>query len=1029
MPVSRLSRLLKPLLVICAVSVAYCITFVWPEDNGIDFDIDSSARVKAARDRAPYDLSQVRVLKTVVTKVNDNYVEPDRIVHQKMLMAGLNAIQRTVAPVLIEYKNGDSEFTVQVNNKKKVFQAKDVNSPWTLSWRFQEIFSFLQKNLKDEEVKFQDIEYNAVNGMLRTLDPHSVLLTPEQYSEMQLNTLGEFGGLGIVISIRDGQLTVIKPMADTPASRAGLKAGDRVVKINDESTMNMPLEEAVKRLRGAPGSSVTVWIVREGARGWVKPRRFDVVRAVIHIEAIEARMLSDAIGSIRVKSFHSSTCDDIRRELKEMHRKNMRGLVLDLRDNPGGLLQQAVCMADMFLSSGTIVTTSSNDPQEDERKLATAEGTEPNYPMVVLVNGGSASASEIVAGALKSHDRALVIGQQTFGKGSVQMLYNDERDGWALKLTVAQYLTPGDVSIQGIGIIPDIAIDPMTVDRLDMDLTIDKEYLRESDLAAHLTHDRAREYGGSEVVLRYYLPQETRQKLREAQPEEIEENVHESEFLTRFSKELLERASRPGRPEMLEDAKPVIDAARTEEMKRAEKELSKLGVNWKVGADQGASEVSVQVSTNQKNNRVRAGEPFELEVELTNKGKAPLYQLRGLTKSDNLLFNERELVFGLLEPGKSRKWTTTLGLCRTEEKERTCIVPRSMPDRADGIRVEFSEAYDHAPKTVEIRTAIESLPRPQFAYLLQMADTSRGNGDGELQLGEHVTLYLTLENVGVGKSYRTLASLRNLSGRGILLVDGRFNLDEMQPNTEKTVAFTFEVLPDFDQEEAKLELAVLDTELSQPAGETLRIPIQKGAKQTIAPRSDNVIVKSGARLLERPRKEGRVVARAQNGAVAVPATAAAEEFVRVSWGDGRPGWVAKGDLLPSGTGANGEIVAYLDRMPPRLEIDYGNQLVTRDPQFRLRGSASDNQRIRDIYIFVGARKVFYRSNRDSANPKKVDFEAEIPLREGINYISVVARENNDIATRKTFVVRRDAPDGSLLETPKTDEELFFELGE
>jgi len=1029
MPVIHSSRWSRFLLAACAIGVAYCITFVWPEDNGVDFDIESSARVKAARERTPYDLSQVRVLKTVITKVNDKYVEPERIDHKKMLMAGLNGIQRAVPPLLVEYKNGNSSFTVQVNNKKKTFQAKDVNSPWTLSWRFQEIFTFLQKNLKDEDVELQDVEYAAVNGMLRTLDPHSLLLTPEQYSEMQLNTLGEFGGLGIVISIRDGQLTVIKPMPNTPASRVGLKAGDRVVKINEESTMNMPLEEAVKRLRGAPGSSVTVWIVREGPRGWVKPRRFDVVRAVIHIEAIEARMLGDGIGLIRVKSFHSSTCDEIQKELKAMHHEKMRGLVLDLRDNPGGLLQQAICMADLFLSSGTIVTTSSNDPEEDERKLATAKGTEPNYPMVVLVNGGSASASEIVAGALKSHDRALIIGQKTFGKGSVQMLYNDDRDGWALKLTVAQYLTPGDVSIQGVGILPDIAIDPMTVDKLDMDLTINKEYLRESDLAAHLTHDRAREYSGSEVVLRYYLPQDTRQKLREAQPEDLEENIHESEFLTRFSQKLLARASRPGRPQMLEDAKPVIDATRTEEMKRAEKELNKLGVNWKVGTDQGPSEVEVRVSTNQKDNHVKAGEPFELEVELTNKGKSPLYRLRGLTKSDNILFNERELVFGYLQPGKTRKWTTTLGLCRTEEKKRTCFIPRNMPDRADGIRIEFSEAFSHAPDTVEIRTEIEALPKPQFAYLIQMDDTKRGNGDGELQLGEFVALYLTVRNVGKGKSYKTLASLRNLSGRGVLLNDGRFDLGEMKPNEEKTVAFSFEVLPDFDQEEAKLEVAMADTELSQPAGEKLQIPIAKSSVRKMTPRSDKVTIDSGASLFERPQKGARLVARVIKGAVSLSATAETEGFVRVIWGDGRPGWVATQQIASSKSTGTGKVAAYLDRMPPRLEVDYGNQLVTRDSRLRLRGHATDNHRIRDIYIFVGARKVFYQSNRGAVNPKKASFDTEVPLRNGINYISVVARESDDIASRITLVMRKDSPDGSLLETPRIDEELFFELGE
>ena len=197
-----MNRWLRPLLALFAVAAAFCVTFVWPQQNGLNFDIDTSPRAQAAKTRVPYDLSQVRVLKAVITKVNQNYVEPERIDHRRMLLAGLNAIQETVPPVLVHYDNGASSFKVQVNDQIGQFRADDVNSPWSLTWRFQEIFRFLQKNLEqDEDIKLREVEYAAVNGMLRTLDPHSVLLTPEEYSEMQLSTRGEFGGLGIVIAI------------------------------------------------------------------------------------------------------------------------------------------------------------------------------------------------------------------------------------------------------------------------------------------------------------------------------------------------------------------------------------------------------------------------------------------------------------------------------------------------------------------------------------------------------------------------------------------------------------------------------------------------------------------------------------------------------------------------------------------------------------------------------------------------------------------------------------------------------------
>jgi carboxyl-terminal processing protease len=1029
------SRWIK-FLVLCSVVVAaFCITFIWPKQNALDFDIDSSPRVQAARARLPYDLSQVRVLKAVITRINQDYVEPQRVVPRKMLLAGLNAIQRSIAPVMVQYRNSENEFTIQVDNKKREFRASDVNSPWALTWRFQEIFKFLQEHLEDQDVKLRDIEYTAVNGMLQTLDPHSILLKPEEFEEMQLNTSGEFGGLGIVISIRDGQLTIIRPMPRTPASNAGLKAGDRILKIDEESTMNMPLEEAVKRLRGEPGSNVAVWVVREGAHGWTKPKRFDLERAVIHIESVESQMLAGHIGLLRIKSFQSNTCDDAKQALSNLHRDKMRGLILDLRDNPGGLLQQAVCIADEFIASGTIVTTASNDPEKQERKLAHAEGTEPSYPMIALVNGGSASASEIVAGALQSHDRALIVGQKTFGKGSVQELYSDETDKWALKLTVAQYLTPGDVSIQGVGIVPDVAIDPMTVDKLDMDLTVNKQYIRESDLTAHLTHARARESIKPTITLNYYLPTETRRRLQEANPEDLEENQQEDEFLTRFSRDLLARAMKAERTDMLKEAAPVIEQARVQEMARAEKELQKLGVDWTLGQDKGASELQVKVSTNRPENRAKAGEPFDLQVEISNKGQVPLYQLRAVTKSDNLLFQERELIFGQLLPGETRKWATTLGLCRSKndkgsskDADRQCRLPRSMPSRADGIRVEFSEAHGHVPPPVEVRTTIDGLPKPQFAYFTHLSDNLRGNGDGLLQRGESATLFLVIRNVGQGKSFAPLASLRNLSGRGILLRDGRFQLSDLNPGEQRVVGFTFEVLPDFDQPEAKLQVSINDLEVGQSSGEKLHLPIYSGSVSTLKPFEGKIGLKEGAVIRERPEKDGRVVAHVQAGNVTAQADQSCNGFKRIDLGNKRWGWIADQQIVDPSRDSKGRVVEYFDHMPPRLEIETP-PLVTREQSIKLQGKASDDIRVRDLYVFVGTRKLYYQSNGDSDDRSHARFSTSIQLRPGINYVSVFARESEDTVARHLYVVRQDAPDGSLLETPKTDGELFFEEGE
>jgi carboxyl-terminal processing protease len=1027
-----MNRWLRLLLALGAVTAAFCITFVWPRQNGLNFDIDTSPRAQAAKTRVPYDLSQVRVLKAVVTKVNQNYVEPERIDHKKMLLAGLNAIQGSVPPVIVHYESGDPTFKVQVNEQWSEFRVDDVNSPWALTWRYQEVFKFLQKNLEqDGDIKLREIEYAAVNGMLRTLDPHSILLTPDEYSEMQLSTRGEFGGLGIVISIRDGQLTVIRPMPGTPAARAGLKNKDRIVKIDEESTVNMPLEEAVRRLRGTPGSNVSVWTVREAKGGWQKPKRFELTRAVIHIESVESRMLADGIGYLRVTNFQSNTCDDIQAALDKLHKDDQHGLVLDLRDNPGGLLQQAVCVADLFLSSGTIVTTSSNDPEKAERKLARSEGTEPFYPMVVLQNGGSASASEIVSGALKNHDRALIVGERTFGKGSVQVLYSDDNDGWALKLTIAQYLTPGDVSIQGVGIVPDIEIEPMTVDRDDMDLFVDSGYLREADLAAHLTHSRAHDGQKPAQVIRYYLPTETRERLREARPEEMEENEREDEFLTRFSRDLLAQAKRSGRREVLRDVESVIAGARGKEMALAETELHKLGLDWSEGDDKGASDVAVTVVTDKKDNVGVAGDPFNLKVTVENTGKAPLFRLRATTKSDNRLFSERELVFGKLMPGEKRTWATTLGICKQNEqtKKRECKLPETLRDRADGVRILFDEAHGHAPAQAEVRTRVQSLEPPQFAYTVHVADDQRGNGDGDLQSGELASVYMRIKNVGKGVSKQTVANLRNLSGPGILLHAGRFQLQELKPGQEAMVAFKFEVLPDFQESEAKLEVAVVDELLRESAGEKLAIAVGKaGTTVPIEAGSGTVVARAGARVLERPQPGAKVVAQVESGPVTLPVQAKLGPFTRVDLGGGRPGWIDERDLR-AGNGKGGQLTDTLAHMPPRLEVDLSATLVTRVPSLRLRGRAEDDNLVRDIYAFVGSRKVFYQSNRKGSNPSKVSFDASIPIRPGINYVTVIAREDNEIMSRKTFIVRRDGPDGALMETPKESEQDFYELEE
>ena len=1019
-------RLWKPLLGLVVVVAAFTISFAWPVENGLRIDIDTSPRAMAARQDAPWDLTKLQVMNRVIHEVNSDYVDPSRIDHKRMMLAGLNAIQQDIAPVLVDYEDGAETLKVQVNSRESEFVISDVTSPWELAGRFREVFAFLQEELADEDdIELRDVEYVAINGMLKTLDPHTVLLPPDVYKEMRTSTRGQFGGLGIVISLRDGHLTVIKPIEDTPASKAGLQKDDRIVKIEDESTLNMPLSGAVDRLRGAPGSKVTIFIRRQNKAGtWGPQRKVQLTRAIIRIASVEHRMLRDSVGYIRINNFQGNTEDDLRRALTSLHKKKMRGLVLDLRNNPGGLLDQAVEVADTFIEGGPIVTTSSQDPRQRDEKFATRSQTEPGYPMVVLMNAQSASASEIVAGALKNHDRALIIGEQSFGKGSVQVLYPLQDDS-ALKLTVAQYLTPGDVSIQGVGIVPDIAISPMTVDKDNMQLEVDAFYMREADLDAHLTHESASDTQRPSVVMGYYLNPDLRQRLLESEPNE-EENEDKENFLIRFSKNLVLNAKSPKRQQMLRESAPIIKRVQQQENEKVSRDLQKLGLDWRIGADEGPSKVRVTARTSAGDGAAKAGDPLTLEVSVTNTGKHNLYQLRANTRSDYYLFDGREAVFGKLAPGETRSWTTTLGQCLTEDEKRVCRVPRATVDRADGIRIEFEEAHGHVPDPVEVRTLIRAIPRPRFAYGIQVADNLKGNGDGLVQPGEHVTLYFTAKNVGDADSFEVQANVQNKSGSGILLQDGRFERKEgIARGEEWLVPFTFQVSPDFAKSEVTLLLGVVDSELGVAAGEKLTIPIVRQPLSVQAlPSRKLVSLDAGAELRSSPDPDAPLVGRL-DALARLPMVAQSAGFSRVDLGGGRPAWVASG-ATSAAKGQPSEVAVAWDtpNAAPEITLNSAGSYATTADTFQIRGEATDKQRVRDLYITTSGHKVFYESNQSSASPEQLAFDAEIPLRPGLNTIMVAAREDAGTVTRRYFVVRRDGEDGSLLETKKFEGALL-----
>ena len=320
---------------------------------------------------------------------------------------------------------------------------------------FGEVLEKINKEYVDEINQSESMD-SAINGLLQSLDPYSAYMSPEIFNEMQTETSGEFGGLGIEVSMESGVVKVISPIDDTPASRAGIKAGDYIVKINDVQVQGKSLSEAVDLMRGPVGSGIELTIRRRGER---KALIFNVVREIIQIQSVKADILEKSIGYLRLTSFNENSGKQIEREIKKLEKnKDVKSYILDLRNNPGGLLSQAIKISDFFLDNGEIVSTKSRKPSENRKWFAKNGDLTNGKVLIVLINYGSASASEIVAGALKDHKRAILLGENSYGKGSVQSIIPLKNDG-AIRLTVAKYYLPSGKSISEVGVSPDIEID------------------------------------------------------------------------------------------------------------------------------------------------------------------------------------------------------------------------------------------------------------------------------------------------------------------------------------------------------------------------------------------------------------------------------------------------------------------------------------------------------------------------------------------------------------------------------------------
>jgi len=1018
-----------------------------------------------------YDLKKMTLVYAVLGKVRTRYVNPKRINPKKMLSRALDNIQRKIPEVIVREKNSSS-VEIQVDNNRKTFGISDVGSPWDLTKKLEAIFSFIQKNLRPE-TKQKGVEYAAIEGILDTLDPHSNLMRPSFFRQLQIDTSGSFGGLGIEISICDGTLTIRRPLKHTPAWNTRMKygkqnvrieppgqeailkktkkswdlspidsghrslrvrkneevirlrAGDKIVRIEKESTVNMTLEQAVSRLRGKPDSDVVIWIKREG---WKKPKPFGIRRARIRIPSVSHKNLGDNIGYLKIKKFQSTTRSELQtafRQLKSSKKSKLKGLVLDLRNNHGGLLDQAVHVADAFTPSGTIVSTMGFGGGKRRDLRARKQTTlAPDVPMVILVNGESASASEIVAAALKQLNRAVVIGDNTFGKGSVQVIFKTPGKT-GLKLTVSQWFAPGNFSIQQVGLTPDIRMVPVQIrkNKPPIYFTAKRRSRGERDYKAALKQG----VGSTSLKTKpyatiHYLKKPTPSHAKGfhcrfcGQTEDYEPPPNPDIFVKdgqlEFAKRFLSSSGTSRRLKSLANAGSFFALERKKQETEIVEKFKTMGIDWSAGKktpDIANLKANIFIG---KKGRIKAGQKLKIRVQVTNTGNGPAHRVRAETFSTNNRLKNLEFFLGHIPPGKSKVADAEIRF------------PKGYPAQTDLVKFKFFEQFNRGIDPVERKVEVLPLKSPKFGYSYKLTEGKKSDKDGLFEKEESLVLTLTLKNTGAGPTQEAYAELSNLSGGALFVQKGRFKIKRLRPGQSKTYRFTFD-LREIPKEDgvSQIRLKVQDCVMGTNIGERIVFKIWPKGKK---PKNSSGVARPKAPILEGgrdvflrlcPHRRCSPLAKAtKNDLYKIKMKINGWLMTEI---EGRKAFMKSTDVVrikPKSDRARARFVPLWNVVPPEVKIASVKQVVDTD-SIQIKAQASHSQGIADVFVRVSniekdifSKKAFYKSSDTEKTTQTLDFSADIPLWEGKNLVEIVARVNERVTKSKIIVILKTPVD-------------------
>jgi len=950
-------------------------------------------------------LGRLNIVSKVIGYVRTKYVDPARVKPVPMLVSSLKRLQGEVTELMVRPEGDDEDaptaLVVRAGDAEKRFPLDKVSDLYRLNWVLVDIFQFLAEQLPGGALD-EDAEYTAAAGLVRALDPHSTMMDPEAYAEMKVGTYGKFGGLGIVISIRKARLVILSVIEDTPAATAGLKKGDHIAQIGDESTINMALDEAVQRMRGEPGTSVTLVIDREGFK---EPRSFSMVRALIRVKSVVSKRLDKDVAYVRIKNFNSNTTAGLMKALKGMSSpRAVKGMVLDLRGDPGGLLSQAIRVSDLLLAEGTIVTTVGQAGTQRDEKGASPGDAYEDLPVVVLVDEASASASEIVAGALKYSGRGLLLGERTFGKATVQELY--EIAEGALKLTVAQYLTPGDVLIQNVGVSPDVAMVAVHVD--DDETAVyahELERFGEKDLPGALEGSGSVPTDPPAVTIKY---------VEELPPEDADDDYDAVvvDPPIELARDLLAGAGDASAERFLARAEGLLRRAGARHEARVVARLAERGVAWQSGAAVPAPRLEASLDTDPPGAEVQAGEDLTLVLRVTNQGDAPIHRVHALLDADWSLLDEREIVIGALKPGETRE-----GRLRAE-------VPGTVQERLEHVSARLFQEYDAiAEPAPERDLTVRARPRPDFA--LQVLP---GGAHAPILYDDRdLRVLVRVQNRGSAMAEAISVTLTNKSGDKVLLKRGRETREKVAVGA--VIEAEFDVHRNGEAFDGPLEFLI--GAYDQQSGRYVSVPFAiapPAPERAPVAASGAVRLEGAAQALALPDPDAPPVGTLAAGSV-LRVVARAGDLVGV-WLDrqGAAAWVAASATQPFDGAAEGayELTDAFPFAAPEIRVTVRPPLSTDAERVRVEGEvvfpSTFLAESGDLMAWRDSEKVYFERvpfERNQARTAPFAFEAT--LAPGRNRVRLTARVGDKVkSVENLYVYREGGPVSAPPKSPHLD---------